>query len=242
MIDHVTIRVPSIEAGARFYDEVFRLLEFPGEAGGGFCEWNDFSIAAATSERPATRGLHVGFGARSHDQVDAWWAALTGAGYTSGGEPGPRPVYGDDYYGAFVLDPAGNSVEAVIHDRTASTEGVIDHLWVRVADLEHATRFYETLAPIVGHAVDRLAGRTRIRGAGASVSLLAGPPTEGLHLAFAAPDQPTVDAFHAAGLEAGYASLGAPGEHPEYHAGYYGAYLADPDGNNVEAVFHDRRG
>jgi hypothetical protein len=50
----------------------------------------------------------------------------------------------------------------------------------------------------------------------------------------------TVDAFHRAGLGAGYTSLGDPGERPEYHAGYYGAFLADPDGNNIEAVFHDR--
>ena len=50
----------------------------------------------------------------------------------------------------------------------------------------------------------------------------------------------TVDAFHEAGVAAGYRSDGAPGERPEYHSGYYGAFLLDPDGNNVEAVFHDR--
>jgi predicted lactoylglutathione lyase len=81
-----------------------------------------------------------------------------------------------------------------------------------------------------------------IHGDGASFSVVAGEPTENVHLAFGAPDRATVEAFHRAGTEAGFASLGAPGERPQYHPGYYGAYLADPDGNNVEAVFHDRSG
>ncbi len=50
----------------------------------------------------------------------------------------------------------------------------------------------------------------------------------------------TVEAFHRAGIQAGYTSLGEPAERPEYHPGYYGAYLADPDLNNIEAVHHDR--
>jgi catechol 2,3-dioxygenase-like lactoylglutathione lyase family enzyme len=205
VIDHVTIRVPELEAGRRFYDRVFRLLELQDAPydGGDFAEWEDFSIAQATAERPPTRRLHVGVCARSRDQVDEWWRRLTDAGHTSDGEPGPRPEYGPGYYGAFVLDPGGNSVEAVIHDETASFQGVIDHLWLRVTDLERATRFYETLAPIVGHTVDRLPGRTRIGGDGPTVSLLVGPPTEELHLAFAAPDRTTVDTFHAAGIGAG---------------------------------------
>jgi catechol 2,3-dioxygenase-like lactoylglutathione lyase family enzyme len=59
-----------------------------------------------------------------------------------------------------------------------------------------------------------------------------------LHLAFAAPDRQTVDAFHAAALAAGGADNGAPGLRPRYHADYYGAYVIDPDGHNVEAVCH----
>lgn len=242
MIDHVTIRVADVAASARFYEYVFEALEYAGEPydGGELPEWNDFSIAGATSERRPTTGIHVGFCARSHAQVETWWETLTAAGYRSDGAPGPRPEYGPDYYGAFVLDPDGNSVEAVIQARTPAIEGVIDHLWLRTADLERATRFYEQVVPIVGHSVDRLPERTRVSGPGASVSLLAGVPSENVHLAFAAPDQAVVDAFHEAGTRAGHASLGEPGERPEYHAGYYGAYLADPDGHNVEAVFHDR--
>jgi catechol 2,3-dioxygenase-like lactoylglutathione lyase family enzyme len=244
VIDHVTVRVPDLDAAGAFYARVFDLLAFAGEpyADAELREWNDFSIARSTPDRPATRGLHVGFAVRSHDQIDRWWRSLTEAGYASDGEPGPRPEYGPDYYGAFVVDPGGNSVEAVLHDETASMSGVVDHVWLRARDLERSTRFYETVAPIVGHAVDRLPGRTRIGGDGPSVSLLAGAPTENVHLAFAAPDRATVQAFHRAGVDAGYRSLGDPGERPHYHPGYYGAYLDDPDGHNVEAVFHDRPG
>ncbi len=58
------------------------------------------------------------------------------------------------------------------------------------------------------------------------------------HVAFVAADRAAVDAFHAAGLAAGAKDHGAPGERPQYHPGYYGAFLLDPDGNNVEAVHH----
>jgi catechol 2,3-dioxygenase-like lactoylglutathione lyase family enzyme len=93
---------------------------------------------------------------------------------------------------------------------------------------------------MVAHTVERYDGRTQVRGSGATFSLVEGPPTEGLHVAFAADSAATVEAFHRAGVEAGYTSNGAPGERPEYHPGYYGAFLLDPDGTNVEAVFHDR--
>ena len=59
-----------------------------------------------------------------------------------------------------------------------------------------------------------------------------------VHIAFAAPDRGTVDAFHAAAVEAGGVDNGRPGLRPQYHSGYYAAFVLDPDGNNVEAVFH----
>lgn len=59
-----------------------------------------------------------------------------------------------------------------------------------------------------------------------------------VHVAFATPDRAAVDAFHAAALKAGGRDNGAPGLRPEYHPGYYGAFVLDPDGNNIEAVFH----
>jgi predicted lactoylglutathione lyase len=67
-----------------------------------------------------------------------------------------------------------------------------------------------------------------------------GPPTEHVHMAFPASENATVDAFHRAATEVGYADNGAPGERPVYHEGYYGAFVLDPDGNNVEVVNHNR--
>ena len=64
------------------------------------------------------------------------------------------------------------------------------------------------------------------------------PPVSGVHVSFAAPDRETVDAFHAAALAAGGTDNGAPGPRPIYHPGYYGAFVLDPDGNNIEAVCH----
>jgi catechol 2,3-dioxygenase-like lactoylglutathione lyase family enzyme len=66
------------------------------------------------------------------------------------------------------------------------------------------------------------------------------PVTENVHFAFPAPDRETVVAFFEAATAAGYASNGAPGERPQYHSGYYAAYVLDPDGVNVESVRHDR--
>jgi catechol 2,3-dioxygenase-like lactoylglutathione lyase family enzyme len=240
VIDHVTIRVPELEEGTRFYGRALALLgaDAPAE-GGGFVDWGDFSLTEQSAGHPPTRRLHVAFYAESPALVTSWWQEMTAAGYEDAGAPGPRPYYGPEYHGAFVLDAAGNSVEAV-HDGARRQAGVLDHLWLRVADLEAATRFYEAVCPAVDHRVERHPGRSQVRGPGATFALVPGEPSEGVHLAFAAPDRLTVDAFHRAGVDAGYASNGAPGERPDYHPGYYAAFLLDPDGTNVEAVFHGR--
>jgi catechol 2,3-dioxygenase-like lactoylglutathione lyase family enzyme len=82
--------------------------------------------------------------------------------------------------------------------------------------------------------------RASFGAANASSSVIGGEPTEHVHVAFAAKENATVDAFHRAALAGGYRDHGAPGERPVYHAGYYGAYVLDPDGNNIEVVSHNR--
>ena len=246
MIDHVTIRVPDLAVGRDFYGRALELLGH-GHLASEADEWDDFSIAEAKPGEEWTSRLHIGFRASSRTAVDRWWAAMTEAGHPNDGAAGPRPLYGLEYYGAFVTDPAGNSVEAV-HDVPRDANGVLDHLWIRVRDLDESTRFYETIAPVVGSNVTRvppgdvneLPERARIGGEGASISVMEGEPTSRVHLAFAAPDRETVAVFHHLGTAAGFESLGEPGERPAYHPGYYAAYLRDPDGHNVEAVFHDR--
>jgi catechol 2,3-dioxygenase-like lactoylglutathione lyase family enzyme len=234
VFDHVTIRVSDRPASRRFYGLA---LGEPSYEGDEFVEWDAFSIA---EDAEPTRRLHVAFGSDEPAAVDAWWRRLVDAGYESDGEPGPRPQYDESYYGAFVLDPDGNSVESVHHDR--SLLGGIDHLWLRTRDVSAIKRCYDVLAPLVGieRAHDTPDG-VRFRGGGRSFTFVAGDePTERVHLAFPAPDRATVDEFHRVALAAGYRDNGAPGERPRYHAGYYGAFVLDPDGHNVEAVFHDR--
>ena len=242
MLDHITIRVSDRAASELFYDTILRTIG--GEQSGRdeqYTVWNgDFSLASADDDNPVTRRLHVGFSAPSREHVDAFWRAGTVAGYQDDGPPGPRPQYSLSYYGAFLLDPDGNSAEAVHHD--ASREpGRIDHLWIRVADVGAARRFYERVAPFGGFRLNsELPDRVQFVGPSGSVSFVAGEPTENMHLAFEATDNGTVDAFHRSLTDAGYRDNGAPGERAIYHPGYYGAFVLDPDDNNVEVVNHNR--
>jgi catechol 2,3-dioxygenase-like lactoylglutathione lyase family enzyme len=236
MFDHVDITVSDLAASRAFYQEALGLPTVEGE----WMEWGDFGIQAADEEHGVTRNLHVGFGVEERGAVDAWWMRLTEAGYESDGEPGPRPQYSERYYGAFVLDPDGNSVEAVHHE--TSRAGEIDHLWLRTGDVAAAKRFYETVAPVVGITLRHdSADRVQFSDGRGSFSFVAGEePTRNVHLAFGVPDFETVQRFHDAATAAGYDDNGPAGERPQYHPGYYGAFVLDPDGHNLEAVFHDR--
>jgi len=242
VFDHVTIRVSDRGASERFYATVLRTLGIEQtHSGEDFAEWGDFSLALADAENPPTLRLHIGFAAPSRVHVDEFWRAGTEAGHEDDGPPGQRPEYSDDYYGAFLLDPDGNSAEAV-HHGTMRKGAAIDHLWIRVADLEASTRFYETVAPAAGFRSGReLPGRIQFACVSGSFSVVAnGHPSEHVHLAFPAPDNETVDRFHRDATAAGYRDNGPPGERTIYHEGYYGAYVLDPDGNNVEVVSHNR--
>jgi catechol 2,3-dioxygenase-like lactoylglutathione lyase family enzyme len=116
---------------------------------------------------------------------------------------------------------------------------VIDHVTLRVSDFETSKAFYDcVLAPLGFGEPSQHAGFAE-RG-DFSIAQDGEPLSENIHIAFAAKSREEVDAFHRAAMEAGYRDNGAPGERTMYHEGYYGAYVLDPDGNNVEAVFHDR--
>jgi catechol 2,3-dioxygenase-like lactoylglutathione lyase family enzyme len=131
---------------------------------------------------------------------------------------------------------------------------VIDHVGVRVSDLATSRRMYEEALAELGfallgegefegdayilfgrgtsddfalHAVGTEPGRDRV--------------TTGAHIAFRAPDAVSVERWHAATIDHGGTDNGAPGVRPEYSGRYYAAFALDPDGNNVEAVFHTPR-
>ena len=239
--DHVGIHAADRGASERFYDTVLATLgRDRTSTSADFTEWDVWGTAPAGPGHPPASGLHVAFWAPSPEAVDAFWRAGIDAGFRDDGAPGPRPQYRDDYYGAFLLDPDGNSAEAV-HHGIARTSGQVDHLWIGVSDLAAARAFYEAIAPFAGLQVGREdSDRVQFRSAADSFMLVADgrPPTRDVHIAFAAPDRATVDAFHAAALAAGYEDNGAPGIRPQYSPGYYGAFVLDPEGLNVELVHH----
>jgi len=118
---------------------------------------------------------------------------------------------------------------------------LIDHIQLVVADLAASRRFYTAVfdaigMPLSGSGDDHFwADELFISTADSEAAQ--GRLTGRHHIAFQAGDRATVDAFHRAGLAAGGTDNGKPGER-SYHPGYYGAFLIDPDGNNIEAVFH----
>lgn len=126
---------------------------------------------------------------------------------------------------------------------------MIDHIGLAVSDLAASRAFYERALAPLGVTLRMEVTEEMTGGHGAHLGF--GVPenpffwigsgraaSTGVHVAFAATDRATVDGFHAAALAAGGRDNGAPGLRPEYHPGYYGAFVLDPDGNNIEAVFH----
>ena len=126
---------------------------------------------------------------------------------------------------------------------------MIDHLGMPVRDIARATEFYlKALAPLgIGIMMEVSAEETgkwrsgRLRRSGKPFFWIAEAPTLGgghVHVAFAASSRAAVDAFYAAAIAAGGKDNGPPGLRPHYHANYYGAFVLDADGNNIEAVCH----
>ena len=135
---------------------------------------------------------------------------------------------------------------------------MLDHMTFRVADMARSKAFYSAVLAPLGYALlyeqafddSNVVGFGQRDGAQSGEAkidtwLVDGPSphsgsatTQGCHLAWLAPSRQAVDAFHAAALATGGRDNGAPGLRPVYHPHYYGAFVVDPDGNNVEAVCH----
>ena len=118
---------------------------------------------------------------------------------------------------------------------------LIDHIQLVVADLAASRLFYEAVFDVLEIPIGGSAAKhfwcDELFISSADSPAAEGQLTGRHHLAFQARDRAMVDAFHEAGLAAGGRDNGAPGER-DYHPGYYAAFLFDPDGNNIEAVFH----
>ena len=243
MIDHVDIRVSDREASERFYDTVFaaigkeRPLRRRVRRVGRVRAWSPTD--GPVDAEPAHRLLRADAPSSSTPSTRAG----VEAGYRDDGAPGPRPQYGDDYYGGFLRDPDGNSVEAVYDAASDRETGAIDHLWLRtrrprrrpgastrrsaVAASSSASTTPDHVQFVTGGGVvlvrhRRAADRARPHRVRARDRTSRSTPST------------------QAAIEAGYTDNGAPGERAVYHPGYYGAFVLDPDGHNVEAVNHNR--
>jgi catechol 2,3-dioxygenase-like lactoylglutathione lyase family enzyme len=120
---------------------------------------------------------------------------------------------------------------------------MLDHIGLNVSDYDRSRDFFErALAPlgfsVLMEPVPRIGGFGRDGKPTFWITDQREPTTENVHVAFTAPDRATVDAFHAAALEAGGTDNGPPGIREVYHPTYYGAFVLDLDGNNIEAVCH----
>ena len=118
---------------------------------------------------------------------------------------------------------------------------LIDHVQLVVRDVAASKRFYSAVlgvlgVPLGGEGPDYF-WADELFVSSIESRAAAGRPTGRAHLAFQTADRTMVDRFHAEALKAGGKDNGAPGERP-YHPGYYATFVLDPDGNNIEAVFH----
>ena len=125
MLDHIGLAVADMNRSKAFYEAALKPLgigvvaevtaaETGGDAHAGFGE-GDKAFFWIGSGAKAKGGTHVAFAAETRAQVDAFFSAALAAGGKDNGPPGVRPHYHQSYYGAFVLDPDGNNVEAVCH-------------------------------------------------------------------------------------------------------------------------------
>ncbi len=120
MLDHLGLDVTDYDRSKAFYERALAplgigLVMEPVHGIGGFGESGKPYFWIGRRDRPPHTGVHVAFVASSREQVDAFLAAALAAGASDNGGPGVREIYHPDYYGAFVLDPDGNNVEAVCH-------------------------------------------------------------------------------------------------------------------------------
>jgi len=123
MIDHITVRVRNIEATLKFYSSALKPLGYTIGYDKTFEDARVVGLKRANTidtwfitDSPPSGPLHIAWSADTRTAVDAFYSAAIAAGGKDNGKPGPRPHYGSSYYGAFVIDPDGNNIEAVCHE------------------------------------------------------------------------------------------------------------------------------
>jgi len=139
--------------------------------------------------------------------------------------------------------PSGEGTREVL---TTPRMTMIDHLMLRVRDYKTSRAFYDVVLGTLGYQrIKEFEGRSCGYGAGGKPYFWIGEegePHPRTHIAFAAKNRQAVDAFHEAALKLGAKSDGPPGVREQYHPHYYGSFVLDPDGHNIEAVCHTAEG
>lgn len=129
VLSHVSLGTNDFDRAIAFYDAVLptlgikQVMSFPGAVAYGK-QFPEFWIQTPIDGQPATcgNGTHVSFIAAAPQQVHDFWQAAVAAGAAPDGEPGPRPHYGDAYYGCFFRDPDGHKIEATYYEVPASAQ------------------------------------------------------------------------------------------------------------------------
>jgi catechol 2,3-dioxygenase-like lactoylglutathione lyase family enzyme len=232
MFDHITLRVPDLAAASSTLAVLLDRLDIEQTTStASFSVWGKLRAHPGRRRASDRTSRPVAFTAPTTAHVDRFAQTGSSAGFidVAAGEALPESIaYG---YAAFLEDQAGNSFGAVYRE-SARAKDNIDRLAIRVADLEASAAFYTTIGPAANLTLGR---RTHDRASfsvgaeGGRLLVIAGEPTQNLHVAFSGEDD-DVRRFHADAVAAGYRSNGEPGERPRYHAGYYAAYVFDPDG------------
>jgi catechol 2,3-dioxygenase-like lactoylglutathione lyase family enzyme len=197
-------------------------------------------VAPAEAPDRVTRHMHIGFVASSREAVEAFWetgraratpttaspararstaTTTTARSCSTPTATAPRPSTTATSAATATSTTSGSAPQTSTRPRRSTSRSPR----TRICSSRATSRATRTSPPAPGRSRSCPASR---RG--------------NLHLAFRATENATVDAFHAAATGAGYRDNGGPGERPVYHAGYYGAFVLDPDGNNIEVVNHNR--
>jgi catechol 2,3-dioxygenase-like lactoylglutathione lyase family enzyme len=244
VFDHITLRVADLAVESRALTIALAELEIEQTSSTPqLSVWGDFAVTATDAENPIARRAHIAFIAPTPGHVDRFAQAGIAAGLAEDGPPAPHVNYADGYYAARLMDDAGNTFEAAYHDDDRPA-GNIDHVVIRVREVNASASFYSTIGPATGLTLRSQApdlAEFVVGAADGLLSVITGEPTENIHIAFSGEDD-DVRRFHADAVTAGYRSNGEPGERARYHEGYYSAYVLDPDGNNIEVVNHHRAG
>ena len=244
MFDHVTIRVSDREASERFYDTVLAALGKEHIATDDeFAEWDDFSIDRRRATR-RRRSLHIAFYVPTTELVDAFHARRRRSRLPGRRRARPAPAVRARLLRRLpAATPTATASRPSTSTDDAASRARSTTCGCAAPTSPPATRFYETIGPFVGFELDddapdrvQFVGQRRRR----SRFVDRRPPTEHVHIAFAATTTRRSTPSTRPRSTPATRDNGAPGERAVYHPGYYGAFVLDPDGHNVEAVNHNR--